>query len=79
LVRVVLENSSPTPALNVKLTLINGSGSRILPAFYSDNYVSLLPGEKTTVEVRYPANEKGPIHFNLAGWNVLPQSKVPAR
>jgi hypothetical protein len=27
-----------------------GSGDRILPAIYSDNYVLLMPGEHRTVE-----------------------------
>lgn len=79
LVRVVLQNQSPTPALNAKLTLVNDRGERILPAFYSDNYVSLLPGETRTIEVRYPRGERGAAHFMLGGWNVVPQSNVPVR
>jgi len=79
LVRVVLQNQSPTPALNAKLTLVNDRGERILPAFYSDNYVSLLPGESRTIEVRYPAGKGDAPHFMLSGWNVAPQSNVPVR
>lgn len=79
LVRVVLQNQSPTPALNAKLTLVNDRGERILPAFYSDNYVSLLPGESRTIEVRYPAGKGGAPHFMLSGWNVAPQANVPVR
>jgi hypothetical protein len=26
------------------------SGDRILPALYSDNYISLMPGERRTIE-----------------------------
>ncbi|WP_294054982.1 glycoside hydrolase family 2 protein [Sphingomonas sp.] len=70
-VRVELANRSPTPALNVKLMLVNGSGVRILPAFYSDNDVTLLPGETRTIEVRYPASARE-AHFELDGWNVAP-------
>jgi hypothetical protein len=33
------------------------SGQRILRAYYSDNYVSLLPGESETVTIRYSADE----------------------
>jgi hypothetical protein len=68
--RVLLRNPSPAPALNAKLTLVNGRGERILPAFYSDNYVSLLPGESRTIEVRYPATEMEQPRFTLDGWNV---------
>jgi hypothetical protein len=43
----------------------------ILPAFYSDNYFSLMPGESKTVTVEFnPSHLKGglPI-FELSGWN----------
>ena len=30
-------------------------GPRILPAYLSDNYFSLLPGETRTIEIQYPA------------------------
>jgi beta-galactosidase/beta-glucuronidase len=76
LVRVALRNSSPTPALNAKLTLVNGKGERILPAFYSDNYVALLAGEARTIEIRYPTEE--PAYFILGGWNVAPTTNLPA-
>jgi hypothetical protein len=52
---VKLSNTSQTVAIATKLTLLAGEGGpRILPAFYSDNYVSLLPGEQRTVEIVYP-------------------------
>lgn len=79
LVRVTLSNPSPTPALNAKLTLINGRGERILPAYFSDNYVSLLGNESRTVEVRYPAGEAGPVFFTLDGWNVVRQARIAAK
>ena len=42
-----LENTSRTPALLVRLKAVReGSGDRILPALYDDNYVTLMPGEK---------------------------------
>ena len=45
-----LRNPSDSPALMVHLKAVRDrSGDRILPALYSDNYVSLMPGEKRTV------------------------------
>lgn len=45
-----LENSSATPALMVRLKAVREqSGDRILPAIYSDNYVTLMPGERRTI------------------------------
>ena len=45
-----LRNSSQAPALLVHLKAVRKkSGDRILPALYSDNYVSLMPGEQRTI------------------------------
>lgn len=74
-ITVTLANDSAVPALNAKLTLVDGQGQRILPAFYSDNYVALLPGERKTITVRYPASVTATPGFTLRGWNV-PQVRV---
>ncbi|MDE1916972.1 MAG: beta galactosidase jelly roll domain-containing protein [Sphingomonadales bacterium] len=66
---VHLRNPSSTPALSVKLTLLDDKGKRILPAYYSDNYLALLPGEARDVTIRYPASKLRP-HVTLRGWNV---------
>jgi hypothetical protein len=45
-----LKNDTPTPALMVRLKAIRETaGDRILPTIYSDNYVTLLPGETRTL------------------------------
>jgi hypothetical protein len=68
---VTLRNSGTAVALANKLTLVNSDGSRILPAYYSDNYVSLLPGETKEVEVEYPASAaKGAPQVKLRGWSL---------
>jgi hypothetical protein len=71
-VHVQLENKGASAALANKLVLENASdGSRILPAYLSDNYFSLLPGESRTVEVTYPAKAaQGPAKFEIRGWNL---------
>ncbi|MCM8730598.1 LamG-like jellyroll fold domain-containing protein [Hephaestia sp. GCM10023244] len=73
LVRVTLSNRSDVPALEAKLTLVDAAGQRILPAYYSDNYVSLLPDETRIVEIRYPASVTSAPLLNLRGWNVIEQ------
>jgi hypothetical protein len=48
-----LINNSGQPALMVRLKAVRGkSGDRILPVIYSDNYVSLMPGEQRTILTR---------------------------
>jgi hypothetical protein len=78
-VHVELKNSGTGIALQNKLTLVKASdGSRILPAYYDDNYVSLLPGESREIDIEYPAsaaNDAVP-QLTLRGFN-LPQRPVP--
>jgi hypothetical protein len=67
---VKIKNSGSAPALLVKLTLNNAAtGERILPAYYSENYVSLLPGEERTITVQFPASSATP-SIGLRGWNL---------
>jgi hypothetical protein len=71
-----LQNLGGAPALETKLTLVDAKGERILPAYYSDNYVSLLPGESREVEVRFPAHAATGAGLSLRGWNVTPVAVV---
>ncbi len=46
----VLDNAAAHPALMVKLNVVRTNGrERILPVIFSDNYVTLMPGEKRTI------------------------------
>jgi Exo-beta-D-glucosaminidase Ig-fold domain len=69
-VHVHLENTGNSAAIETKLTLLQSDGAtRILPAFYGDNYFSLLPGESREVEIEAPASNAGAV-LSLRGWNV---------
>lgn len=71
---VKIGNPGSTPALLVKLVLKDAAtGERILPAYYSQNYVSLLPGEEQTVTVEFPAGQNKPV-IGLRGWNVVEET-----
>ncbi|PZU10974.1 LamG-like jellyroll fold domain-containing protein [Sphingomonas sp.] len=72
---VTLINDSATPAIEAKLTVMNADGTQILPAYFTDNYVSLLPGETRTVEIRYPTAKAATPSVTLRGWNVTGTSK----
>ena len=71
-IHVSLRNTGSAPALAAKLTLVDDAGQRILPVFYSDNYVSLLPGETREIEIRYEGGRGASARINLRGWNVEP-------
>lgn len=69
--RVELRNEGKQPALLAKLTLLNPDGTRILPAYYGDNYINLLPGESREIGIAYPADKAtGKPSVALRGWNV---------
>jgi hypothetical protein len=70
-VTVLLANRTAVPALNAKLTLVDAQGKRVLPAYYSDNYVALLPGEERRIDIRYPKTVgEPPAALTLRGWNI---------
>lgn len=71
-VEATLTNASTVPALLVKLTLRDAAGDRVLPAYWSENYVSLLPGETRAVTIRAPLSAPAPDSLALRGWNVAP-------
>jgi hypothetical protein len=70
---VTLKNPTDNVALMSHLQLRNAkSNDRILPVFYSDNYISLVPGESRTVTITFATTE---LHgdqplLTLDGWNV---------
>ncbi|NVO19253.1 MAG: beta-glycosidase [Bacteroidetes bacterium] len=45
------------------------TGKRILPAFYSDNYVSLLPGATRFLTIEFASDENLEPVLELNGWN----------
>lgn len=56
-----VRNVSSHPALMVRLKAVREkSGDRILPVFYADNYLTLMPGELRTIQTElYHADTRG--------------------
>ena len=80
LIRAKVRNPTRSVALMAHLQLRKAhSGQRVLPVFYSDNYLSLLPGETKTLTIEAAAADLGGDSPLLAvdGWNVT-VSPVPA-
>jgi hypothetical protein len=76
-ITATLRNAGDAPALAAKITLLDEAGQRILPAYFSDNYVSLLPGEARVIAIDFPSRpDRGP-HLAIRGWNVKPQLVWP--
>ncbi|HEY4974640.1 MAG TPA: glycoside hydrolase family 2 TIM barrel-domain containing protein, partial [Steroidobacteraceae bacterium] len=72
LVDIMLKNTGRAPALLARLTLLDSAGDRVLPVFYSDNYLSLLPGESRKITAQCPAAGTTCAAVALRGWNVVP-------
>jgi len=73
--RVTVENTGSGLAFLVRLRLLKGKdGAEVLPVFFDDNYISLLPGEKRDITVRVRKPDLGGAKPILAvdGFNVAP-------
>jgi hypothetical protein len=74
-ISVDLKNQSAVPALMVNAKVVRQkSGDPILPAFYDDNYIALMPGERRTLHIHLDNADTRGEHprvvlsgFNLAG------------
>jgi hypothetical protein len=74
-IRVHLRNIGPVAALAGKLTLLHADGTQVLSAYYSDDYVSLLPGEDRLITISLPEEERSRgMQITMSGWNMKPIS-----
>jgi mannosylglycoprotein endo-beta-mannosidase len=54
-----------------RLSLVNAdTKQRILPAFYSDNYVTVLPGQTKKVIIDHNPGADKNLAVTIGGWNV---------
>lgn len=52
-IKTTLINRTKYPALLVKLKVVGSKdGRRILPAIYSDNFMTIMPGDRRTIEIQ---------------------------
>jgi hypothetical protein len=71
-VEVTISNEKENPiAFFNRLSLVNTqTKKRILPAFYSDNYISVLPGESKKIFIDYTPAVNDNAAMEVKGWNV---------
>ncbi len=75
LLRVFVENKGNNVAFMVHPRLTRGKGGDdVVPVFWSDNYFSLLPGEKKTVVARFERSSiaGSTLALVVEGWNLEP-------
>ena len=76
---VTLSNPSQVVALMAHVQLRRErSGERVLPVSYSDNYVSLLPGERRSLSVEAASRDLAGDAPRIAvdGWNVTARAQT---
>jgi exo-1,4-beta-D-glucosaminidase len=78
-VEVTLKNTGNAVAFMVHARLVDEKGADIVPVFWSENYVSLLPGESKTIYAEYEGKvptTKAP-GMLLDGWNLAATPAAP--
>jgi len=73
MMKVTLSNSGPQIAFFMELKVVGDkTGHSVLPVFWDDNYVSLLPGETRSLHARFAREDlrgERPV-LRYSGWNV---------
>lgn len=73
-VDITLRNTSGQIAFFNQLQFLNSKMSPIRPSFYTDNFFSLMPGEKKTVTIETAKGKlKDGAVLALKGWNINKQ------
>ncbi|MCB0743530.1 MAG: glycosyl hydrolase, partial [Ignavibacteriae bacterium] len=76
-IEVIIDNTnSESITFFNRISLVNKiTKKRILPVFYTDNYVSILPGEMKTVFIDYTKkNDVQDSEVSISGWNLDEQN-----
>ncbi len=75
LYKVSVHNASSVPAVQTWLEVIGGDqGDEVLPTFWSDNALTLMPGERRELTARFRTAllAAAAPHLMVEGWNVTP-------
>lgn len=80
-VRVQIHNPSKNLAFQIHLSVVDEkSGEEILPVFWEDNYMSLMPGESRVVVAHYSsAPNADRLRLEVDGWNIAREATLVER
>ena len=57
------------------MSLVNSeTGDRVLPTFFSDNYVSLVPGATKKIVLEYDDLKEIKPEIEITGWNSISEN-----
>jgi exo-1,4-beta-D-glucosaminidase len=67
---VELKNTGTQLAFAIELTVTDANaGAGVVPVFWHDNYISLMPGERRTIEAAFNKTNSN-ISLDVHGWNI---------
>ncbi|MBU2997086.1 glycosyl hydrolase [Cellulophaga baltica] len=67
----ITNNKNNTVSFFNRISLLDGKTyDRVMPTFYSDNYISLVPGATKIVNLEYDDLEKINAKVEISGWNM---------
>ncbi|MCF0173410.1 MAG: glycoside hydrolase family 2 [Bacteroidales bacterium] len=73
-INVEVANTGRSLAFFVQLQLLDESAKPVRPSFYSDNFFSLLPGERKSIVIETALEDMpSAATFVVGGWNVNPR------
>jgi exo-1,4-beta-D-glucosaminidase len=68
--RITISNTGQALAFQLRLKAVDAAGTEVLPVYWQDNYVSLLPGERREIAVALPTWNGAVTAIHVEGWNV---------
>lgn len=76
--QATIKNTGTSLSFFTQLRLLGADGKSIKPAFYSDNFFNLLPGEQKTVQVEIPAEliKNNVVRLFAGAFNVVDKELV---
>jgi exo-1,4-beta-D-glucosaminidase len=77
-VELHLKNTSGSLAFQIHADVRTAQGELIAPAFWTDNWIELAPGESTTLKAVLPASDTALPTVHVEGWNVAATALTPA-
>jgi hypothetical protein len=70
-ISVTLVNHGREPAVALDVTALDRHGHRVLPAYYSANYITLMPFETRRIQILCPRHGARCANVQLQGWNAI--------
>jgi len=77
-VTTTITNAGKGVAFMAHLRLVDAKDEDVVPVFWSDNYVTLLPGEKRALTAKFAASTPQGLKVVCDGWNVTPAASGKA-